>query len=269
MTTPNIHSTAIVSPEAKIGEGTVIGPYTIIGKNTTLGQNNNIGPHCVIENTIMGDGNEVIASAFIGVKPQDLSYDGMESMVVMGNGNKVRECVTIHRSTSLDTPTKIGDNCLFMANSHIAHDCQLQDRIILVNSAGVAGHAEIASGAIISGMCGVHQFVRVGRLAMLSGLSGLTLDLPPFCYGVGTRAKLAGINLVGLKRAGFTREAIVAIKRAYAQLFLSKNTLQESLAILKQNNPTPEVMEMIDFIETSKRGVMVARSKAAKDEDAD
>lgn len=264
-----IHPTAIIDPSAKIGAEVTIGPYTIIGKNTTIGDNTYIGPHCVIENTIMGTGNEVIASAFIGVKPQDLSYNGVESMVVMGNGNKVRECVTIHRSTSLDNPTKIGSNCLFMANSHVAHDCQLGNRIILVNSAGIAGHVHIDDGAILSGMVAVHQFVRIGKLAMVSGLSGLPLDIPPFCRASGGRAKLVGLNIVGLRRAGFKREAIKAIKDAYKLLFLSTNTLKESLQILKDGNPVPEVQEMINFCEQSQRGITSARMRGASAQDDD
>ncbi|MDR0953233.1 MAG: acyl-ACP--UDP-N-acetylglucosamine O-acyltransferase [Elusimicrobiota bacterium] len=267
-----IHPTAIVDASAKIGSNVVIGPYAIIGKNTTIGDNTNIGPFCVVENTIMGKDNELIASAFIGVKPQDLSYDGVESMVVMGNGNKVREGVTIHRSTSLEHPTKIGDHCLFMANAHVAHDCILGNRIILVNSAGIAGHVVVSDGAILSGMVAVHQFVRIGKLAMASGLSGLPLDLPPFCRASGGRAKLVGLNTVGLRRAGFTRESIKAIKDAYRVLFLSKHTLKEGLELLKKSNPTPEVQEMIDFCENSKRGLIGARKKthgAVEDDNED
>jgi UDP-N-acetylglucosamine acyltransferase len=267
---PDIHSTAIICDTAQIGEGTTIGPYTVIGKRVKIGKNNKIGPHCVIENAVMGEGNEVIASAFIGVKPQDLSYDdNMQSAVVIGNKNKIRECVTIHRATNLDKPTTIGDSCLLMANSHVAHDCILHNHIILANSVGVAGHVEIDDGAILSGMVGAHQFVRIGKLAMVSGLSGLPLDVPPFCYATGGRAKLAGINIVGLTRAKFSKEAIRAVKEAYKVLFLSQNTMAESIKILKENNPATEVMELITFCENSKRGIMSARAKGKKTEEDD
>jgi len=268
MTNPNIHPTAIIDPSAKIGEGTIIGPFTIIGKNTTIGKNNKIGPSCIIENTTMGDENELIASCFIGVKPQDLSFqDGMESRVQIGNKNKIRECVTIHRATNLEQPTTIGNSCLLMANSHVAHDCILGNNIILVNSCGVAGHARIGDHAILSGLTGVHQFVRVGRFAMLSGLSGLTLDLPPFCYAVGTRAKLAGLNLIGLKRAGFKPEVVRAIKKAYMELFVSDRTMEESIALLRSKPQVPEVTELIDFCASTKRGLTTSRAKARKQKD--
>lgn len=266
MISPLIHPTAIIDPTAKIGEGTSVGPFTIIGKNTTIGKNNKIGSHCVIENTIMGDGNELIASCFIGVKPQDLSYDDkMGSMVKMGNGNKIRECVTVHRSTSLETPTTIGDSCLLMANAHVAHDCILGNFIILVNCCGIAGHVHIGDHAIMSGLTAAHQFVRIGRFSMVSGLSGLPLDMPPFCRATGTRAKLVGLNTVGLRRAGFTRDTIRAIKNAYVEIFLSSRTMLESLAYLRQKPQIPEVMELIEFCENTKRGLTTARLKARVD----
>ena len=226
----NIHPTAIIDPTAKIDPSTCVGPYTIIGPDVQIGKNNHIGPYCVIENTTMGDNNELIASCFIGVKPQDLSYkDGFESRVKIGSKNKIRECVTIHRSTKLEQPTVVGDSCLLMANSHVAHDCILSNNIILANCCGVAGHVRIADHAILSGLTGAHQFVRIGRLAMLSGLSGLMLDLPPFCYATGPRAKLAGINVIGLTRAGFSSDTIRAIKRAYMKLFVSSKTMKENI----------------------------------------
>lgn len=257
-----IHPTAIVDADAKIGNNVEIGPYTIIGKRVTIGDNTKIGPYCVIENTTMGKNNDVIASAFIGVKPQDLSYNGMESMVVIGDGNKIRECVTIHRSTSMEQPTTIGNNCLLMANSHVAHDCILGNRIILVNCVGIAGHVHIDDGAIVSGLAAAHQFVRIGKYSMVSGLSGLTLDMPPYCRATGGRAKLVGLNTVGLVRNGFSKEAIRNIKNAYRELFLSNRTLKESIELLKSSNPAPEVMELITFCENTKRGLTSARIKA-------
>lgn len=262
-----IHPTAIIDESAKIGENVSIGPYTIIGKYTTIGDNCVIGPHCVIENTTMGSGNEIIASAFIGVKPQDLSYDGVESMVVMGDNNKVRECVTIHRSSFLDKPTKIGNSCLFMANSHVAHDCQLGNNVIMVNNAAIAGHVVVSDGAILSGMVAAHQFVRIGKYAMVSGLSGIPLDIPPFCRASGGRAKLVGLNTVGLRRAGFTRDTIKAIKDAYKQLFLSTDTMHDSIEKLRASNPCKEVSELVEFCAATKRGITAARMKGINHND--
>ena len=259
-----IHPSAIIDPSAKLGKNVQVGPYVIIGKNVEIGDGTKIGPFCVIENTKIGKNNDLIGSAFIGVKPQDLSYKGLDSRVIIGDNNQIRENVTIHRATSLETPTTIGNNCLLMANSHVAHDCVLENNIILVNNCGVAGHVHIASNAILSGMTAVHQFVRVGRFSMLSGLSGLTLDMPPFCRATGTRAKLVGLNTVGLRRAGWTREQISAVKAAYKMLFLNTaHTMKETLDILEKNNPTAEVKELIDFCRNTKRGIMNARMRKA------
>jgi acyl-[acyl-carrier-protein]--UDP-N-acetylglucosamine O-acyltransferase len=262
-----IHPTAIVDSTAKIGENVSIGPYSIIGKNVTIGDNTAIGPYCYIENTIMGKGNEVIASAFIGVKPQDLSYDGVESMVVIGDNNKIRECVTIHRSSFIDKPTTIGNSCLLMANAHVAHDCQLADKIIMVNNSAIAGHVTIEKGAILSGMVAAHQFVRIGEYAMISGLSGIPLDIPPYCRAVGGRAKLVGLNTVGLRRAGFTRDTIKNIKDAYKQLFLSTDIMHDSIEKIKASNPCPEVLHLVTFCENTKRGITAARMKSSKHSD--
>lgn len=261
MSDTHIHPTAVIDPSAKIDPSTVIGPYTIIGPNVTMGKNNHIGPFCIIENTVMGDNNEVIAHASIGVKPQDLSYDGVESMVVMGNGNKIRECVTIHRSTSLETPTRLGNNCLLMANAHVAHDCQLGSNIILANCTGIAGHVHLADRVITSGMVGVHQFVRVGKLAMLSGGAMVPLDVPPYCTAQGERARLVGLNVVGMRRAGMGRDEIMAVKRAFKVLFRSKLLLKDAIAQLEADNPTPAVQEMLDFCKNTKRGVTAAKRK--------
>lgn len=266
MSDTRIHPTAIIDPSAKIDPTTHIGPYTVVGKNVTMGKNNHIGPFCLIENTEMGDGNEVIAHASIGVKPQDLSYDGMESMVVIGNGNKIRECVTIHRSTKLDVPTRIGNNCLLMANAHIAHDCQLGSNIILANSTGIAGHVQLADRVISSGMVGVHQFVRVGKLAMLSGGAMLPLDIPPYCTAQGQRARLVGLNVIGMRRAGMGRDEIMAVKRAFKVLFRSKMMLDEAIAKLEAENPIAPVKEMLEFCKNSKRGIASAKRKLT-DED--
>ena len=263
----NIHPTAIIDPSAQIDSSTVVGPYTIIGKNVVIGKNNHIGPYCVIENTTMGDGNELIASAFVGVKQQDLSYKDEPTRVTMGNGNKIRECVTIHRSTSLDNPTRLGDDCLLMANSHVAHDCQLGNHIILANSTGIAGHVHLADRVITSGMVGVHQFVRVGKLAMLSGGAMVPLDVPPFCTAQGERARLVGLNVVGMRRAGMKRDEIMAVKRAFKVLFRSKMLLKDAIAQLEADQPIPAVMEMLEFCKHTKRGITAAKLKIQHGDD--
>lgn len=263
----NIHPSAVISPNAVIDPSTQIGPYTVIGDNVIIGKNNKIGPFCVIENTTMGDGNELIASSFIGVKPQDLSYKDEPTRVTIGNGNKIRECVTIHRSTKLDVPTTVGNNCLLMANSHIAHDCQLGNNIIIANSTGVAGHIIVEDRVVMSGMVGIHQFVRIGTMAMLSGGSMIPLDIPPYCIAQGERARLVGLNLVGMKRAGLSRETILEIRRAYKTLFRSGKRLQDAIEELEKLNPCKEVQHMLDFCKNSKRGITAAKKKVNESEE--
>ena len=259
MSEMNIHPTAIIAPDAKIDPSTVIGPYTVIGPHVTIGKNNHIGPFCIIENTVMGDGNELIGHATIGVKPQDLSYDdSMQSMVHLGNGNKIRECVTIHRSTKEDVPTTVGNNCLLMANSHVAHDCQLGSNIIVANCTGIAGHVHIADRVVCSGLVAMYQFVRIGRMAMLSGGTMIRQDVPPFCIVDGNRAQLIGLNVIGLRRNGLSHDEITQISRAFKTLFRSKMLLKEAIAKVEAEHPIPLVQEMLDFCKESKRGITAA-----------
>jgi len=263
----NIHPTAIIDPSAKIDPSTVVGPYTVIGAGVIIGKNNKIGPFCVIENTTMGDNNEIIASAFIGVKPQDLSYRDEPTRVQLGSGNQIRECVTIHRSTHVEQPTTVGDNCLLMANSHVAHDCQLGSNIIIANSTGIAGHVTIEDRVVISGLAGVHQFARIGTMAMISGGTMSTLDIPPYCIAQGGRAKLVGLNVVGMRRNGFSRETMLSIRRAFKALFRSGKRLEEAMNELEAQHPCAEVQHMIDFCRSTKRGIAAAKRKVHEDDD--
>ena len=255
----NIHPTAIIHPSAKIDPSTVVGPYAVIGEDVQIGKNNHIGPFCLIENTTMGDNNELIASCFVGVKPQDLSYKGEHTRVVMGNGNKIRECVTIHRSTFVDKPTTLGDNNLLMANSHIAHDVHMGNNCIIANSTGIAGHVIVEDRVVMSGMVGVHQFSRIGTMAMLSGGAMIPLDVPPYCIAQGERARLVGLNIVGMRRSGMERSAMLEIKRAFKLLFRSGKRLEEAMAELESAPHCKEVQHLIDFCRASERGVMPAK----------
>ncbi len=263
----NIHPTAIIDPTAQIDPSTAVGPYTVIGPDVQIGKNNKIGPFCVIENTTMGDNNELIASAFVGVKPQDLSYKDEHTRVVIGNGNKIRECVTIHRSTFVDKPTTLGNNNLLMANSHLAHDVQMGNNCIVANSTGIAGHVIVEDRAVISGLVGIHQFSRIGTLAMISGGTMATLDIPPYLIAQGERAKLIGLNIVGLRRAGFDRKVILEIKNAYKLMFRSGKRLEEAMAELEAAPHCGEVQHLIDFCRASKRGVAPARKSSHEDTD--
>ena len=263
----NIHPTAIIDPAAQIDPSTVVGPYTVIGADVQIGKNNHIGPFCVIENTTMGDNNELIASCFIGVKPQDLSYKDEHTRVVMGNGNKIRECVTIHRSTFIDKPTTLGNNNLLMANSHLAHDVQMGNNCIIANSTGIAGHVLIEDRVVMSGMVGVHQFSRVGTMAMISGGAMVPLDVPPYCIAQGERARLVGLNIVGMRRSGMERSAMFEIKRAFKLMFRSGKRLEEAMTELEAAPHCQEVQHLIDFCRASERGVMPAKKSMREETD--
>ncbi len=252
----DIHPTAIISADAKIAEGVYIGPYTIIGDGVSIGESTYIGPNCVIEHAVIGKRNKITAHASIGLPPQDYKYNNEKTYVEIGDDNIIREFVSIHRGTPLGHGvTKIGSGCFFMANSHIGHDCVVGDRVILVNSAALAGHVEVESGAILSGLCGVHQFTRIGRLVMLSGGSMATQDIIPFAIAQGDRARPVGLNVVGLKRAGFSVEQIKNIKYAFKTLFFKGLKLSQALDILEKENISPEVNHIVEFCRNSKRGI--------------
>jgi len=261
-----IHPSAVIDKTAVLEDGVEVGPFAVIGPKTKIGAGTKIGPHCVIENCVMGKNNDLIGSSFIGVKPQDLSYDGAPSTVEIGDNNQIRECVTIHRSTSVEHPTTVGSNCLFMANAHVAHDCVVGSGVIMVNSAGLAGHVLVEDRAIISGFVGVHQFSRIGTFAMISAATGVGKDIAPYCIAQGYRAGLVGLNLVGLRRAGMTRETIKSIKDTYKILFMSHLNMSDALPQAEAQANTPEAKHMVEFCKNTKRGMVMARMRIKADE---
>ena len=263
----SVHPTAVVDPGAKIDPAASVGPYAIIGPDVVIGPGCVIGAHAVLEYVHMGRENRIMPGAFVGTPPQDLKYAGEHTLLVMGDKNTVRECVTLNRGTSAHGETRIGSGCLFMAYSHVAHDCVVGDGVILVNSVGVAGHVEIGDYSVLGGLAGVHQYVRIGRYCMVGGGGMLGKDLPPFCMAQGDRATLRGLNLLGLRRAGIPRESVTAIKDAYKLLFLSGLTQENALARLKEGSPVKEVLELAGFIERSKRGIMRPASGVAEEEE--
>ncbi len=263
----NIHPTAVVDPSARIDPTAVIGPYAVIGPETVVGPRCVVGAHAVVEYARMGADNRIMPGAFVGTPPQDLKYAGEQTRLVMGERNTVRECVTLNRGTAAHGETRIGSGCLFMAYSHVAHDCAIGDGVILVNSVGIAGHVEIGDYSVVGGLVGIHQYVRIGKYCMLGGGSMVGKDLPPFCTCQGDRASLRGLNLLGMRRAGLSRETIAAVKEAYRILFLSGLRLEEAVAQLKASGPCPEVLEMLEFMARSKRGVMRPASGVAEEEE--
>ena len=256
-----IHPTAIVHPGARIGRGTIVGPYVTIGEHVTIGRDCRIGASAVIDGwTQIGDANEIFPMASVGLIPQDLKFGGERTQLVIGNRNIVREFVTIHRGTAGGGGlTSIGDHNLFMAYSHIAHDCHVGNDTIFGNGATLAGHVIVEDFANVGAFSGVHQFCRVGRHAFIGGYSVVTKDALPFAKTVGNRARIYGLNTIGLVRRKFSPDAIAKLRRAYRHL-LHSNTSRALAQI--DRDPTvqcDEVRYVVDFIRSSSRGVGLRR----------
>ncbi len=253
-----IHSTAIVHPNAKIGENVKIGPYCIIGENVELGDENTLISHVVIDgHTKIGKKNTFFPFCSIGLAPQDLKYDGEPTRVVIGDQNHIRECVTIHRSANLNEDTTLGSNCLIMAYAHIAHNCHVGNNVILANSVNLAGHVHIHDFVTIGGVSAVHQFVKIGTHAFIGGTSGVKKDIPPYTRGQGMgHYKIVGLNSVGLSRKGFSNDVIEGIKKVYRLFYTSNMNVSQALEVaLKIENPTPEQENFIKFVQNSERGI--------------
>jgi len=253
-----IHPTAIISPDAHLEEGVEIGPYSIIGSDVKIGKNTLIGPHTVIDDyTHIGEGNRIFQFCSIGAPPQDLKFGGEKTRVIIGNFNTIREFVTIHRATTADIGvTIICDHNLLMAYTHVAHNCKLDNNIIMSNAATLAGHIHIEDYAIISGLTGIHQFCRIGEHCMIGGASAVVKDIPPYVIAQGNHAKLFGLNLIGLKRRNFSEKTIKAISEAYRIIFRSKLLLEDAIKKAEAEvENLPEVNHFIKFIKESERGV--------------
>lgn len=253
-----IHPTAIISPGACIDASVEIGPYAVIGPHVTIGAGTWIGPHAVVEGrTTIGRDNKIFQFASVGAVPQDLKFHGEETTLVIGDRNSIREFVTMHLGTADGGGTTIvGNDCLFMAYSHVAHDCRVGDHVILANGATLAGHVTVDEHAILGGLSAVHQFTRIGCHAMLSGGSMVNQDITPYTIAQGDRAVPAGINLVGLKRRGFSEEAIRAVKNAYKTLYRANLKLEEALEKMEPDAERfPEIRHFVDFIRSSQRGI--------------
>ncbi len=255
----NIHPSAVVSPRAHIGRDCHIGPYSIIGDDVELGDGVRLESHCVVDGkTFIGDGTHIFPFVSVGLAPQDLKYQGEPSQTRIGKRNQIREFVTIHRGTSGGGMlTQIGDDCLIMAQAHIAHDCRLGDSVIMANAATLAGHVIIEECANIGAYSGVHQFCRVGREAYVGGYSVVVKDALPFALTVGNHARCYGLNTTGMKRRGYSREAIKSLHHAFHLLLSAKlNTTQAVERIRSELTNSPEVDALVRFIENSERGVI-------------
>ncbi|MBF0343349.1 MAG: acyl-ACP--UDP-N-acetylglucosamine O-acyltransferase [Nitrospirae bacterium] len=253
-----IHPTAIIGSGVEIGEDTEIGPYCIIGNGVKINRGTRLLSNVILEGDLeLGHNCTVHPFTSIGFTPQDLKYDGRQTSVKIGNDNVIREYVTIHRaSIHGDGTTVIGNGNFIMAYVHIAHDCKVGNSIVMANAATLAGHVEIEDYAVIGGIVAIHQFTRIGAYAMVGGFSGVGQDVPPFTIASGPRARLFGLNLIGLKRNGFSDDAIQRLKDAYKILFRDKLTLTEALRKLEDEmEMTQEIKTLVEFIAKNKRGI--------------
>ncbi|MFM7190233.1 MAG: acyl-ACP--UDP-N-acetylglucosamine O-acyltransferase [Microcystaceae cyanobacterium] len=244
-----IHPTAIVHPQANLHPTVQVGPYAVIGENVTIGAETAIGSHVVIEGpTSIGIGNRIFPGAIIGSEPQDLKYKGGESWVKIGDYNQIREYVTINRATEENAVTQLGNHNLLMAYAHVAHNCVIEDEVIIANSVALAGHIYIESKARISGVLGVHQFVHIGRLAMVGGMSRIERDVPPYTIVEGNPSRVRSLNLVGLQRSGISTEDLTELKKAFRLVYRSGKTFQEALASLATTSHHQDVQHFYQFL---------------------
>jgi UDP-N-acetylglucosamine acyltransferase len=253
-----IHPSAVVDKDADIAPDVIIGPGAVISAGVGIGPGCHIGPHVIIDTgTILGPGVQVYAGAVIGTEPQDLKYSGHPSGVVIGDGTIIREYVTINRSTGKGAMTRIGPNCLLMANTHVAHECIIGENVVMANLVTLAGHVTIEDNAVLGGMAVIHQFVRVGRMAMVGGASGLMKDAPPYMITFGSPpARVYGVNKVGLKRQGVSEKVRDDIKRAFKFLFRSGLNFSQGLERIREEiDPSPEINHLLRFFDETKRGI--------------
>ena len=255
----NIHPTAIVHPGARLAEDVTVGPYAIIEDNVTIGKGTKIGAHAVIKPFVdIGEYNEIYQFTSIGEVPQDYKFGGEETKLIIGDRNKIREFATLNRGTvGGGGVTRIGNDCFILSYAHIAHDCIIEDNVLIVNCVQMGGHVHIGYHAVVGGLAALHQFIRIGAHSMIGGGSAVSQDVPPFTNVAGNHAILHGLNLVGMKRRGFSSESVAAIKKAYQIIFRSGLTFKDAKGkVLAEVAMTPEVDLMLDFIEQSKRGVI-------------
>ncbi|HOB90525.1 MAG: acyl-ACP--UDP-N-acetylglucosamine O-acyltransferase [Bacillota bacterium] len=254
-----VHPTAVVAPGAQLGQGVEIGPHAVIGENVSIGDGTVVGPGAVIEGwTTIGKNCRVGTGVCLGGRPQDYKYKGEKTFLKIGDNNDIREYVTMHRGTADGRgETVVGSGCLFMAYSHVAHDCVVGDGVTIINSAQLAGHCVVEDYAVISGLAGVHQFCRVGKMAMVGGMTKVVKDVPPFMLVDGNPASVRGINVVGLRRHNVPPAVREQIRQAYRILCKSRLSVSHAIErMMEELQRSPEIDHLIDFLRSSARGVM-------------
>src|SRR5438477_2280873 len=258
MSDVQIHPTAIVDPKAEIGAGAIVGPYCVIGTDVVLGANCWLQNHVTLVGPMhAGSGNKFYAYCSIGQQTQDLKYQGEPTYLEIGDENTFREFVTVNRSTTSEGKTRVGNGGNFLAYSHIGHDCTVGNGVVFSNNGTLAGHVQVGDSAVMGGLTAVHQFCRIGRFAITGGCSKIVQDVPPFMIADGNPAEIRGINLIGLERKNFPPESVKLIKEAFRLIYRSKyNTRQAIEAIRNQIAPRQEIAQIIEFIETTDRGII-------------
>jgi UDP-N-acetylglucosamine acyltransferase len=263
-----IHASAVVHARARLDPTVEIGPYVVIDENVELGAHCIVGPNVYLTGcTTIGAYNTIHAGCVIGDAPQDLKYKGAATRLRIGDHNTFREHVTAHRSNSVTEDTVVGSHNFFMAHCHVAHNCQLGNHIVIANGALLAGHVTVQDRAFISGNCFVHQFCRVGTLALMQGGAGISKDLPPYTVARLGGNTLGGLNTVGLRRAGFTLQRRTELKRLYHLLFYAKGNLAQALSDARVNFTSPEAQVLLDFVAQAKRGVCMAKTAPGGDDE--
>jgi len=254
-----IHPSAIVDPKAEVSEGVEIGPYSVVEKGVFIDEGTKIGPHVIVrEGTQIGKQCQIFQFSSIGEAPQAFFYRGEKTSLVVGHQNIIREFVTLHRGTIKGGgKTVVGNDNFIMAYSHVAHDCQIGNQVVMANGATLGGHILVEDHAIIGAFSAVHQFCRVGAHAIISGLTGVSQDIPPYVTAAGSRARLYGLNMVGLRRFKFSEQTIRSLKKAYRIIFRSGLTLEKAMKAVEEDDifQISEVKHLLDFIHHSKRGI--------------
>lgn len=251
-----IHPTAVIEKGAELAADVEIGPFCFVGQRVKIGAGTRLLRHVNIDGiTEIGERCEIHPFASIGGPPQDITYRGEETTCVVGSGNVIREYVTINRGSKATFTTRVGSNNFIMAYSHVAHDCAVGNNVIMANCATLGGHVHVDDFAILSGLCAIHQFCKVGKYAFVSGLTGVPKDVPPFVIVAGNRARLYGLNVVGLERRGFTKDQLADLKRAYRILFRSSLPLETSLKMIEEQLQGVHIEELLRFIRGSERGI--------------
>jgi UDP-N-acetylglucosamine acyltransferase len=255
---PTIHPTALVNPAAELADTVTIGPYAIIEADVRIGEGTSIGPHCLVDNGArIGSNCTIHPGTVVGTPPQDLKYAGEKTELFVGDNCTIREYCTLNRATTHSWKTVIGSNCLFMAWVHVAHDCIVGDNIIIANSTSMGGHCVIGDNAIIGGLTGIHQFSHIGAHVMIASSSRIVKDVPPYILAGSTPTRYEGLNSIGLRRRGFSRETLDLLEQTYAAIYFKGMNVSQGVQWVKDNLPAiPEVTAVLDFIAGSNRGII-------------